>query len=375
MAPGIYCDVRGFAALGLGVIGLVSVSCIGFGIYEISVHDSTFMNDGLGEVLTVLGLYFSIPYLIILAAFFSRLQEWRLPAWCQGAIAPSRLLLIAVVVLFVIQQAVSDAYLVILVGSKFALLIIVADVAIFGAILYLKLSPVSAALYTVLYSSKLALQWNRAYLTNEEAFFGRNGVSTMLFLTLPIVQFPLYTSAMSENHSAGVVDIFVENSNLFLSHLLHSLDTIAMYLFCFVNPAGSALLEPCPAPFRWLVLIAMLIAFSANNVAVPYLFFRRRGDTEAELQFLPKRIIEVTRLIEGDGEDGNDDVNRSRQRKMFQYMLLMLFACDVPFFFLRCELWRRNYFGLDVFVAKNLKDFVDVCMLLMKSDSARERDV
>ena len=264
-------------------------------------------------------------------------------------------------------------------------------------LLYTRMSPAALALYTMLYAFKLALLFSGAYKTKGEKVFGPNGISTMLFLTLPIVQFPLYTSALNADDNASIVDIFVDNSNLFFSHLLHSLDAIAMYQFAFVNPdtgSGTELsFVSCPAPVRWLVLILTLLAFVANHLSVSYLFYVRRGGFDVELPFLPKRIIEATRRVAAEalssvadsGATDGDDADaegpsalvvrqRTQHRKMMQYMLMMLFTCDAPFFFLRCELWRRKYYYMDVFIAKNLKDFLDLFMLLLRSDASRERN-
>ena len=375
------------AVFGFVVIGLVSIGCITFGAYEIATANRIFLNDGLGEILTILGLYFTTPYLFCLGIFVVVIFD----LGCCGFLrqghrfVPATFIIIFVMTLVTVQQAITDRYLTILFGN-WALLIVALDVGVIGAILFLGLSPASGYLYTCLYALKMGLQWGRAYVTKDQPFFGPNGMVANLFMCIPIIQLPLYTSTLArrgELASTGepgaaaalaavgstFIDVFVSNFNLFLSHLLHSLDIISMFLFAFVPPVATAENKRTPTPFRWLIGVFMLLAFIANNCSLLHLFYQRIGDIDAEIPFLPKRIREASRR----SDEADDNVQRSHHRRMFQYFLLMLVVCDFPFLVSRFELWRQSYAPLDIFIAKNLKDLCDVFALLLRTEKQRER--
>ena len=362
------CNVVALAAMGFTLVGLVAIGCVVFGIFEIASHDQIFNNDGLGEVLTVLGLYFTVPYVAILG--FLIVVALNLSCnWCGLRGRPTIVILAVVIFLILVQAAVTDAYLYTLLG-KWSLMVIMLDVVVLGAISYFQLSPLAGYCYTVAYAVKMALQWHTAYELKDEAFFGPNGMVAMLFLCIPIMQLPLYTSVLSDG--SNMVEVFISHFNLFLSHLLHSLDIISMFLFAFTPPVATDETEECPTPLRWLILIQVVVGFIANNCSMLHLFYKRTDGSEAELFFLPKTLADATGRAELD--DGvADDVTRSNPKRMFQYFLLMLVTVDAPFFVSRIELWRRRYYSLDLFVAKNLKDFVDVAMLLLRTEKQRER--
>jgi hypothetical protein len=361
------CNLVAVAVFGFVMIGLVAIMCITFGVYEIAVDDSIFYNKGLGEVLTILGLYFAVPYLFILGTFL--VVTFDVKCGCLARVDPHYVMMLVVLGLVVLQQCVTNAYLYVLLGQQ-SLYILIADVLCAAAFAVFRMTPASGFAYVVLYALKMSLQWNTAYETMDEPFFGPNGAVTMLFLCIPIVQLPLYIAAIAQDSSENLVDIFVSNFNLFLGHLLHSLDVISMYLFAFTAPKATVQTESCPAPFKWLLLIFTVAAFISNNVGVLHLFFRRQGGADAEIPFLPQSFRDATH-----GADDNTahTAEKSQQRRMFQYLLLMLIMCDVPFFVARLLLWSGRYYPLDIFIAKNIKAMVDVLALLMRTDKQRER--
>ena len=362
------CNVVAAAVLGFVVIGVVSAGCVVFGVYEIATDDAIFNNDGLGEVLTVLGLYFTVPYITILVAFVA--VAFRIKCECFSRFQPALIIIGAVLLMIVLQQCLTDTYLYLQLGP-WSLFVLVLDIGVFASIVYFRLSPLSGYCYAVSYAIKFALQWHNAYELKDQGFFGPNGQVAMMFLCIPIVQLPLYMSVLSDG-SGGLVDVFVANFNLFLSHLLHSLDIISMFLFAFTPPFATTETEPCPTPLRWLILIQVFLGFIANNCSLLHLFYQRQGGSEAEIAFLPKKFRDVASRADY-ADDSVDEMERSHHRRMFQYFLLMLVTVDVPFFVSRVELWRKRYYPLDLFVAKNLKALVDVAMLLLRTDKQRER--
>jgi hypothetical protein len=367
--PNFRCDVVAAAVVGFVIIGLVSVGCTIFGIYEIAANDVIFKNDGLGEVLTVLGLYFTVPYVAIVVFFF--VQVFHVKCDCFSKVNPGWIIVGFVALLIVGQQAVTDTYLYLLLGP-WSLFTILLDIVVFASIFYFRLSPYSGYCYTFCYAVKFALQWNSAYTLKNQAFFGPNGQVAMMFLCIPIVQLPLYMSVLADGSGKNIVDVFVSNFNLFLSHLLNSLDIISMFLFVFTPPHDTDETEGCPAPLRWLIMLQVFSGFVANNCSLLHLFYRRSDGIDTELTFLPKRFRETTSSRDV-VDTSADDAARSNQKRMFQYLILMLFTVDGPFFVSRIELWRRRYYPLDIFVAKNVKDLLDIAILLVRTEKQRER--
>ncbi len=221
-------------------------------------------------------------------------------------------------------------------------------------------------MYVLLYVTKMAVQYNKAYETTQQPIFGPNGVSVMLFLCIPVIQFPMYVMGGSGHSSVDIVAQFAQHFNLFLSHLLSSLDIISLYNFAFIGPDSTENIA-APTPFKNLILILVIVAFLGNNLAVIYLFYLRDGSHNAEIPFMPQKFKEVSREADG-GSNAS-----SHQRRLFHYMLFMLVVCDLPMLLTRLELWRQQYAPLNIFVAKNIKGVVDAIMLVLRADHSNER--
>jgi hypothetical protein len=354
------------ALVGFLLVGGAAVGCVVFGIFEIVSSDAIFLNDGLGEVLTVLGIYFTVPYLFCVFAFLIVVLRPKLRMMNNRDYF---LLSGITIVLYVLQQAITDKYLTILVGMG-SLALVVGDAAVLAAMLYYGVDhPRPIVLYVVLYVTKMAVQYNKAYETDQQSFFGPNGVSVMLFLCIPVIQFPMYVmGGGSGNSNVDIVAQFARNFNLFLSHLLSSLDIISLYGFAFTKPESTANTAAAPTPFKNLILILVIVGFLGNNLAVIYLFYQRDGTHHAEIPFMPQKFKEVSRHADG----GEDAEASSHQRRLFHYMLFMLVVCDVPMLLTRLELWRQQYAPLNIFVAKNIKGIVDAIMLVLRADHSNE---
>jgi hypothetical protein len=283
------------------------------------------------------------------------------------------------VLCFLVQQIFTNIYLDILV-NRWVLVVVILDVAVLACHIYYRFEkPYATLLYILCYAVKMSIQWGNAYKTADQTFFGPNGVSVMLFLCIPLIQFPLYvmgTSATqmqvtqrSENAiegrtaAAGIVTGFTNNFNLFLSHLLNSLDIISMYTFAFVPPESTTTQNAAPSQLKAFVMILLFIAFVGNNVSVVHLFYRRNNVQEAEIVFLPQKFRQVTKSV-----DNVEDEGGSQRRRIFQYLLFMLVVCDVPMLLTRLELWRQQYSTLNIFVAKNIKSIADAVILVMRAD-------
>lgn len=376
----VFAALMGFLLIGVGAVG-----CVCFGIVEISSRDAIFLNDGLGEVLTVLGVYFTVPYLFCIGAFVVIvMQPSCLRASSREGSVEVAILFVLTLLAYIIQQIFTDIYLVLLVGNYYVLAIVVFDVAVLAVHLHYKFDqPYGTMLYTVLYATKMAVQWSNAYETAEQAVFGANGVSVMLFLTIPLIQFPLYvmgTSAKTlvvqrscdaiegQQQHTDLVTSFTSNFNLFLSHLLHALDICSMYSFAFVPPVSTANQIACPSQLKAMIIILIVISFLGNNISVLHLFYRREDVEEAEIIFLPRKLREVSRSVDTAEEEGG-----SQRRRIFQYMLFMLVVCDVPMLLTRLELWRQQYSTLNIFVAKNIKSIADAIIMVMRADHTKER--
>ena len=353
------------ALVGFLLVGGAAVGCVVFGIVEIVSNDAIFLNDGLGEVLTVLGIYFTVPYLFCVFAFLIAVLR---PKVISQITTNREYVLISgiTIVLYLVQQGITDKYMTILVGNG-SLALIAGDVLVLAAMLYDGVDhPRPVAMYVLLYVVKMAVQYNNAYETDQQNIFGPNGVSVMLFLCIPVIQFPMYVMGGSSN-TVDIVEQFARNFNLFLSHLLSSLDIISLYGFAFIQPVSTANTAAAPTPFRNLILILVIVAFLGNNLSVIYLFYQRSGIHHAEIPFMPQKFREVSR--QADGEDAEAS---SHQRRLFHYMLFMLVVCDVPMLLTRLELWRQQYAPLNIFVAKNIKGIADAIMLVLRADHSNE---
>jgi hypothetical protein len=369
------------AFLGFLLLGIGAVGCVSFGITEIANHDSIFLNDGLGEVLTVLGVYFTVPYLFCIIAFAVVVMQ---PRCFSGADVKAEWIVLysLTLVMFLVQQSITDIYLDLLL-NHWVLFIAVGDIAAFAAYIFFRFeTPHATVGYVLLYAMKMTVQWPEVGRTAAQSFFGPNGVNVMLFLSIPIVHFPLYvmgtgsgTTAqviVKENSVEGrqqhnIVETFTGNFNLFLLHLLHSLDIIAMYGFSLPSETG-AVYAAAPAQLNVMIIVIVCCAFLGNNLSVVHLFYRRPGVERAEIPFLPRKFLEATREAEKDDEE-----HGTNRRRMFQYTLFMLVVCDVPMLLTRFEVWRNNYGPLNIFVAKNIKSVVDAIMMVTRTDRSQER--
>lgn len=375
------------ALLGFFLIGVGAIGCVCFGIVEITSKDSVFLNDGLGEVLTVLGIYFTVPYLFCVGAFIVivirpfenvSLSEQR------SSGLETNVLFGLTILCFLVQQVFTNIYLDILV-SRWVLVVIILDVAVLATHLYFRFEkPYASLLYTMCYAVKMSIQWGNAYETADQQFFGPNGVCVMLFLCIPLIQFPLYVMGTSGTRMevtqrgdnaiegraapADIVASFTNNFNLFLSHLLNSLDIISMYNFAFVPPESNVNQVAAPRQLKVFVMILIFIAFVGNNVSVVHLFYRRVDVEEAEIILLPKKFRQVTKSV-----DVVEDEGGSQRRRIFQYLLFMLVVCDVPMLLTRLELWRQQYSTLNIFVAKNIKSIADAVILVMRADDHNDK--
>lgn len=377
------------ALLGFFLIGIGAVGCVCFGIVEITSNDSIFLNDGLGEVLTVLGIYFTVPYLFCVGAFiiivlrpFEDSSE-SIEVEKKSNVLETNVLFVLTILCFLVQQVFTNIYLDLL-EDRWVLFVIVLDVAVLGTHLYYKFEkPHASVLYTISYAIKMSVQWGNAYQTVNEPFFGPNGVSVMLFLCIPLIQFPLYVMGTSATRmevtqradnafegrasSEGIVTSFTNNFNLFLSHLLNSLDIISMYNFAFVQPESNINQVAAPPQLKVFVMILIFIAFVGNNVSVLHLFYRRDNVEEAEIVFLPRKFRQITKAVDA------GDESSSQRRRIFQYLLFMLVVCDVPMLLTRLELWRQQYSTLNIFVAKNIKSIADAVILVMRADYSSDK--
>ena len=195
---------------------------------------------------------------------------------------------------------------------------------------------------------------------------------------------------------------FATNFNLYLSHLMHSLDIMSLYFFSFTSPETTEEHTAAPTPFRNFIAVLSICAFVVNNLVVLHLFFHRAGILNVVIPGLPKVIKSlaekgsgITRTHNGasslsngnqgflsDSRSGNPsakkkpsaetaaDAHKAAHRvKMLQYMIIMLIVVDIPFVIARLELWRKQYSALSIFVAKNIKDIVDMTMLLSRNSN------
>jgi hypothetical protein len=374
------CNVVFVATLGFLLIGIIDIGCVAFGIVELASGDSIFLNDGLGEVLTTLGTYFTIPYLFILATFIAVSNRFSFLPFLKKdfGLMPQHVMMAVVFLMYCLQQSVTDVYLQLLCGNA-GLGFIAWDLVVAIVYLYFRSkegSPWAGFMYTIMYVSKMGAQWDKNTLTLYQPFLRPNGTLAMLFLCIPIIQFPMYVGMTTEGQGS-VADAFTRRFNLFLAHLLHSLDIISLYRFSFVEQNNSAVMttEPCPGPFKVLLMILISVAFLANNLSILHLFHRRQGDQDADLPFLPQRMKEASRRVESETRDGRaegEDENASYQRRIFLYVMLMMVCCDLPLLVCRMELWRKKYWKLDIFVAKNLKNILDALMLMMRINRQRQ---
>ncbi|KEG12565.1 hypothetical protein DQ04_01611070 [Trypanosoma grayi] len=351
-----------------------SFACVFFGLSEIVNHDTILMNDGLGEVMTILGICFTLPCLFCLAAFVVLalgLSCARISPHCSIRVSNG-----LNVLSFVLQQVVTDVYLFSFSGPA-AAAAVVADVCVLGCYAYSRFQHlyVPTSLGVLLFVGKMTALWALAQkISADDGELGPNGVRAVLFLTIPIVQIPLYVAVPREQSAVEyappsrdvIVENFTNNFNLLLLHLLNSLDIVTMYT-SFVAPERElTAFAPTPEPFRCLIIIIVSVAFVGNNIGVIHLFYTREGVEHAELKCLPKKFRDAT------AHWSSTDMGGSHKRRILQYMLLLLVVCDVPLLAVRMQLWWRGHQMLSVFVTKNIKSILDAVMVVLRVDRSGE---
>ncbi|EAN82451.1 hypothetical protein Tc00.1047053503647.40 [Trypanosoma cruzi] len=352
-----------------------SFACVFFGIFEIVGHDSMLMNDGLGEVMTVLGICFTVPCVFCVAVFAALTLDFS----CLPSIPffSKYVVMGLILISFVVQQVLCDVYLFGVLGFLVTA-VAVLDVFVFGLYFFFRLRSfyISNVLTVVLFVGKTTVLWGMTYIPHAEGGeaegqqqqIGSNGLFAMLVLTVSIVQLPLYI--METNESSGLQDgIITENSivenfnnnfNLLLLHLLNSLDIFTVYgsIISFNNRGGA--LRTIPEPFRILIFIIASVAFVGNNVGVIHLFYARDGVEHAELICLPKKLRDAT------NQWNSTDVGGSHKRRILQYLLFLVVVCDAPFLAVRTQLWLRGHQMLSVFLIKNVKSILDTVMVVLR---------
>lgn len=362
-------------------IGILAALCVGFGVTEISLDDRVLGNAGLGEVLTTLGLYFSVPYLFILVAFAAVTNRLQWLAKLLSRIEVSRGAWALVLLLYLTQQVVTNIYLTIL-YSPAVLGIVALDVAVLATVAAMGVRSIAPGVaYTAMFALKAILLYQHAPATASQSVFGSNGAYVMLFLCIPMIHIPLYitaTDAMTEANG-GFVEQFATNFNLYLTHLLHALDAISLFSVGFIPTAGEGgsvgedLTTPLPPPFRALIIALIVVAFVANNVCMLLIFFESSWST------MVQPLLGLARVaVSPVGFSGSFDTTSLRaldstsrgasNRRLRQYMLAMMVLADAPMLVTRLVLWFHVYAPLSVFVAKNIKDIVDVFMMYLRAD-------
>ncbi|ORC92780.1 uncharacterized protein TM35_000021060 [Trypanosoma theileri] len=344
-----------------------SFACVFFGISEIVNKDRTLMNDGLGEVMTVLGIFFTIPCIFCIVALAMLALNF---SCCRTIPSFSKFIVLALIIIsFVAQQVLTDVYIFSIIGL-YALSVVVLDVCVLLCHAYYRFHRfyLPTILTILLVAGKISVICFYANLIRLDSHLGPIGIRAVLFLTIPIVQLPLYITIprdvnMMENPSSyqeTIVENFNNNFNLFLLHLLNSLDVISMYgSFVVQEPEGKKFI-PTPEPFRILIIIIVCIAYVGNNVAVIHLFFKRDGVEHAELRCLPRNLRDAT------NQWSSTDISGSHKRRILQYILFLLVVCDIPLLAVRIQLWWKGYQMLSVFVTKNIKSILDVIMVLLR---------
>ncbi|RNF15911.1 uncharacterized protein Tco025E_05347 [Trypanosoma conorhini] len=354
-----------------------SFACVSFGISEIVSHDSILMNDGLGEVMTVLGICFTLPCVFCVVVFAAlTLGLSRCPSTPHfGTLAVIGLTLIS----FVAQQILCDAFFFHFVGAA-AAAVVVADVCVFATYIFMRYRGlyVQTVLSVLLFVGKTAALWGVTFTPRAEEEpkprrLSSSGLFAMLVLTVSIVQLPLYATAARERSGPddtsvaenSIVENFNNNFNLFLLHLLNSLDIFTVYGSVVFPSAPESSLPTLSKPFRVLIFIIVSIAFVGNNVGVVHLFYARDGVEQAELACLPKRLRDAT------NQWSSTDVGGSHKRRILQYMLLLILVCDAPLLAVRTQLWWRDQQMLSVFLVKNIKAILDTFMVVLRVDRSR----
>eukprot|EP00658_Telonema_sp_P-2_P033021 TRINITY_DN24325_c0_g1_i4.p1 TRINITY_DN24325_c0_g1~~TRINITY_DN24325_c0_g1_i4.p1 ORF type:complete len:242 (+),score=44.38 TRINITY_DN24325_c0_g1_i4:228-953(+) len=80
-----------------------------------------------------------------------------------------------------------------------------------------------------------------------------------------------------EYQTPDTLSTFATNFNLYLSHLMHSLDIMSLYFFSFTSPETTEDHTAAPTPFRNFIAVLSIFAFVVNNLVVLHLFFHRAG--------------------------------------------------------------------------------------------------
>jgi hypothetical protein len=357
------------SAIAFALVGAVTIALIAVGYQELQPSNQYLGIDGMAEVLLIIGIYFLIPYLFVLVcaiAVYSRVGSTLTDAestalWLRSMKA---VLLLA----YLMQQVFTNMYLVEWRGIEFIFVFIIFDVAI--PFVYsnsvFHYSSVPAYLYTTVYVVKLALMWDVVPLmqaSDSRWAYGPNGMRVMLFLCIPIIQLPVYISLVERGHN--VMQAFTRQMNAVLGHLLHSLDTFAIFELAFTGASGA------PSTVLGLCCVLMTLAFLANNICFVSLFHRSQKFEE-----LSRTVVAHT------GDDGmgsgasipyrkmEDTLATERQgleMRVLAFLLLLTLFVDLPFFIARFVMWYLDNVQISLFIVKDAKNMIEVAMLVSRN--------
>eukprot|EP00759_Apiculatamorpha_spiralis_P028797 PhF_6_TR31287/c0_g1_i1/m.45844 len=355
------------ASVAFALVGLVTIALIVVGYQELQPSSQYLGIEGMAEVLLILGIYFLIPYVFVMLCGIVMKFRWgdtlteteSTKLWLT---AMNLTLLLA----FLIQQVFTDMYLTRYRGVEYVAVFLIFDVVIpfVYANKHFHHTTVPTYLYTAVYMVKLALMWDVVQLMdpNDPAWvYGPNGMRVMLFLSIPIVQLPVYISLIEKGQN--VMQAFTRQMNAVLGHLLHSLDIFTFFELSFSpNAVPSSVFE--------LNCALTCVAFLANNVCFASLFHKTQ------------KFEEFSKTIDSSAPyERMDDAWKTERTnielRVLTYLLVLTFFVDLPFLISRVVMWYLDNVQLTLFIAKDGKNLIEVTMLIVRNahftEALRER--
>jgi hypothetical protein len=349
-------------AFRIGQILLVIVSLIFFFFGASNKANIIVQTDGYNEVFLVLGCLFLGPVIYTLYELATKFcaptmkPSTELKLWTWG-------IRVAITLSFLAQAACLMVYLYAYVGQE-CLAFLVADIILL-AIMLLRMSWTSlwTTIYVLIFAVKIGIFWpnldpsatdNHSSTTPAPSGnhflsiyndLGENGWLATLFITIPIIHFPVHLSRLPT--AGSIPEAFMSNMGAVFAHMLHYLDTLELY-FLGVKRTGL------PVDVQYLILMFSLMGCVTCNVYFISLFYQ--DDTvEKTLKRFQPSVVGVFSAEEG-----------VKNEDLLHFFLWMLFFIDLPYAALRGIIWIVHGTDLSVFFAKNLMMMASVATLIIQ---------
>jgi hypothetical protein len=304
--------------------------------------------DGFNEAFICVG----VLALCFLAMPLYTLLQRRLPPM-PGTQTIAVVLKVWLVVIFVVQQVATLAYLVYHLGPLYYLFII-PDVILCALAVRSRSTVIFATGYVLTLCMKQMLLWpilSDASFNAKENPLGPNGLRALLLATMPVIQLPVLIAKISLG--IDLFDAYTSNMAAVFMHTLHVMDTIDMYFMSGVDR------NVFPEDVQYMLVMFSIMGVVACNLYHVFLYFDTE-ETEGQAK-LRRFGAEVGALS---AQEGTSD------ERLLHYLLWLVFFIDLPFAAVRLVTFMVHNTQLSVFAAKNAMMMTAATMLVFKHSSS-----